>query len=194
MQSNDPGRTRTCNPRLRRPMPYPLGHGALCTAFSPEEHLPLPLLSRDRRRARHNAQRSAVKSTCLSVFVPGQEARAIMHTLGPMSGRLRLRNVCSAFAACSTILSTVAILAQGTHWAVAPAQAYCKFSCWPLCSTATEFPGRGLWSPPPRRTSLFAATCSDVERALSRCVRISTSPAVRAFLGAGLVTVLQCWQ
>ena len=26
--SNDPGRTRTCNPRLRRPMPYPLGHGA----------------------------------------------------------------------------------------------------------------------------------------------------------------------
>ena len=24
----DPGRTRTCNPRLRRPMPYPLGHGA----------------------------------------------------------------------------------------------------------------------------------------------------------------------
>ena len=26
--SIDPGRTRTCNPRLRRPMPYPLGHGA----------------------------------------------------------------------------------------------------------------------------------------------------------------------
>ena len=25
---NDPGRTRTCNPRLRGPMPYPLGHGA----------------------------------------------------------------------------------------------------------------------------------------------------------------------
>ena len=24
----DPGRTRTCNPRLRRPMPYPLGRGA----------------------------------------------------------------------------------------------------------------------------------------------------------------------
>ena len=29
-QCNDPGRTRTCNPRLRRPMPYPLGHGACC--------------------------------------------------------------------------------------------------------------------------------------------------------------------
>ena len=28
--TNDPGRTRTCNPRLRRPMPYPLGHGARC--------------------------------------------------------------------------------------------------------------------------------------------------------------------
>ena len=27
-RSNDPGRTRTCNPRLRRPMPYPLGHRA----------------------------------------------------------------------------------------------------------------------------------------------------------------------
>ena len=27
-RNNDPGRTRTCNPRLRRPMPYPLGHGA----------------------------------------------------------------------------------------------------------------------------------------------------------------------
>ena len=26
--TNDPGGTRTCNPRLRRPMPYPLGHGA----------------------------------------------------------------------------------------------------------------------------------------------------------------------
>ena len=25
---SEPGRTRTCNPRLRRPMPYPLGHGA----------------------------------------------------------------------------------------------------------------------------------------------------------------------
>ena len=25
---HDPGRTRTYNPRLRRPMPYPLGHGA----------------------------------------------------------------------------------------------------------------------------------------------------------------------
>ena len=24
---HDPGRTRTCNPRLRGPMPYPLGHG-----------------------------------------------------------------------------------------------------------------------------------------------------------------------
>ena len=30
MLQNDPGRTRTCNPRLRRPMPYPLGHGASC--------------------------------------------------------------------------------------------------------------------------------------------------------------------
>ena len=29
-EKNDPGRTRTCNPRLRRPMPYPLGHGARC--------------------------------------------------------------------------------------------------------------------------------------------------------------------
>ena len=27
--SNEPGRTRTCNPRLRRPMPYPLGHGSI---------------------------------------------------------------------------------------------------------------------------------------------------------------------
>ena len=27
---NDPGRTRTCNPRLRGPMPYPLGNGARC--------------------------------------------------------------------------------------------------------------------------------------------------------------------
>ena len=26
--TNDPGRTRACNPRLRRLMPYPLGHGA----------------------------------------------------------------------------------------------------------------------------------------------------------------------
>ena len=25
---HDPGRTRTCNPRLCRPMPYPSGHGA----------------------------------------------------------------------------------------------------------------------------------------------------------------------
>ena len=29
-EHNHPGRTRTCNPRLRRPMPYPLGHGARC--------------------------------------------------------------------------------------------------------------------------------------------------------------------
>ena len=28
--ANDPGRTRTCNPRFRGPMPYPLGHGASC--------------------------------------------------------------------------------------------------------------------------------------------------------------------
>ena len=30
---HDPGRTRTCNPRLRRPMPYPLGHGANDSMF-----------------------------------------------------------------------------------------------------------------------------------------------------------------
>ena len=30
---DDPGRTRTCNPRLRRPMPYPLGHGASCIIY-----------------------------------------------------------------------------------------------------------------------------------------------------------------
>ena len=30
----DPGRTRTCNPRLRRPMPYPLGHGARCVSHT----------------------------------------------------------------------------------------------------------------------------------------------------------------
>ena len=28
--ANEPGRTRTCNPRLRGPMPYPLGHGSTC--------------------------------------------------------------------------------------------------------------------------------------------------------------------
>ena len=28
---NDPGRARTCNPRLRGPMPCPLGHGAVNT-------------------------------------------------------------------------------------------------------------------------------------------------------------------
>ena len=28
-QAGDPGRTRTCNPRLRGPMPYPLGHEAI---------------------------------------------------------------------------------------------------------------------------------------------------------------------
>ena len=34
---SEPGRTRTCNPRLRRPMPYPLGHGSMgnnLSAFS----------------------------------------------------------------------------------------------------------------------------------------------------------------
>ena len=30
--ANDPGRARACNPRLCRPMPYPLGHGASCFA------------------------------------------------------------------------------------------------------------------------------------------------------------------
>ena len=35
--ANDPGRTRTCNPRLRRPMPYPLGHGA-CAINDRKEH------------------------------------------------------------------------------------------------------------------------------------------------------------
>ena len=34
----DPGRTRTCNPRLRGPMPYPLGHGAIDSA-APREFL-----------------------------------------------------------------------------------------------------------------------------------------------------------
>ena len=29
---DEPGRTRACNPRLCRPMPYPLGHGASCFA------------------------------------------------------------------------------------------------------------------------------------------------------------------
>ena len=34
IQIIDPGRTRTCNPRLRRPMPYPLGHGASCWRYA----------------------------------------------------------------------------------------------------------------------------------------------------------------
>ena len=44
---NDPGRTRTCNPRLRRPMPYPLGHGAFCSLaanFAGEQLTSRPLL------------------------------------------------------------------------------------------------------------------------------------------------------
>ena len=39
---SDPGRTRTCNPQLRRPMPYPLGHGAndsacMLALYSPQQ-------------------------------------------------------------------------------------------------------------------------------------------------------------
>ena len=30
LPTNDPGTTQTCHPRLRGPMPYPLGHGASC--------------------------------------------------------------------------------------------------------------------------------------------------------------------
>ena len=46
---NDPGRTRTYNPRLRRPMPYPLGHGAYAGdppffERAPNRHPERPLL------------------------------------------------------------------------------------------------------------------------------------------------------
>ena len=34
---NDPGRTRAYNPRLRRPMPYPLGHGACACWHAPKK-------------------------------------------------------------------------------------------------------------------------------------------------------------
>ena len=37
---NVPGRTRTCNPRLRRPMPHPLGQGA--AAAAPTNSRPAP--------------------------------------------------------------------------------------------------------------------------------------------------------
>ncbi len=49
---NDPGRTRTCNPRLRRPMPYPLGHGAFCSLLRISlqvDRLRRPLLCRGPR-------------------------------------------------------------------------------------------------------------------------------------------------
>ena len=36
----DPGRTRTCNPRLCRPMPYPLGHGAAAAASTSSRPAP----------------------------------------------------------------------------------------------------------------------------------------------------------
>ena len=42
---NDPGRTRTCNPRLRRPMPYPLGHGASCANLTYSTSIKLSSLS-----------------------------------------------------------------------------------------------------------------------------------------------------
>ena len=44
---NDPGRTRTCNLRLRKPMPCPLGHGAFCSLaanFAGEQLTSRPLL------------------------------------------------------------------------------------------------------------------------------------------------------
>ena len=34
LRADDPGRTRTCDPRLRGPMPCPLGHGAVQDAKS----------------------------------------------------------------------------------------------------------------------------------------------------------------
>ena len=41
-QTDDPGRTRTCNPRLRRPMPYPLGHGANGRPITPAHKSLIP--------------------------------------------------------------------------------------------------------------------------------------------------------
>ena len=48
--SIDPGRTRTCNPRLRRPMPYPLGHGATCRLNLAGVHWEYELLAQPRLR------------------------------------------------------------------------------------------------------------------------------------------------
>ena len=41
-QTDDPGRTRTCNPRLRSPMPYPLGHGANGRPITPAHKSLIP--------------------------------------------------------------------------------------------------------------------------------------------------------
>ena len=43
----DPGRTQTYNPRLRGPMPYPLGHGATCKSLQLCTHSTLLLTRKD---------------------------------------------------------------------------------------------------------------------------------------------------
>ena len=45
--TTDPGRTRTYNPRLRGPMPYPLGHGATCKSLQLCTHSTLLLTRKD---------------------------------------------------------------------------------------------------------------------------------------------------
>ena len=60
LSKHDPGRTRTCNPRLRRPMPYPLGHGA-CSACSLNHILntyALSCLSREEAPCHRNVTRT----------------------------------------------------------------------------------------------------------------------------------------
>ena len=55
-QQEWPGGTRTCNPRRRGPMPYPLGHGAACsisTWAQPGRALPSRFALRRLAKARH---------------------------------------------------------------------------------------------------------------------------------------------
>ena len=72
--TNDPGRARTCNPRLSGPMPYPLGHG-------PDDCMvhPMPYTCNPNSLPQHESKSCGPDVTCFGPIALQLAVRCQMH-------------------------------------------------------------------------------------------------------------------
>ena len=111
---NEPGRTRTCNPRLRRPMPYPLGHGSMQNHLKEDilTSMPIHETSVWINPPLHN---SAFKTTIMTSNLPLNTWNAIF-AICDAQVLLSFNGITNPFCAIQNISAAIASGPLHHHW------------------------------------------------------------------------------